>query len=311
MQVQKRNALSEILILTGLCLLGMFVFSAAGLYLFSAMFGFTMEELSSALGSAASFPEMRMPILLLQGLIAAGSFILFPWLMRFIRPEAEHINGINPGFSILALIAGLSVLMMPVNAWLAAWNQSIRLPSFLQGFQSWAWEKEQEMEKLTAFLTSFSGNGEMLAGFVVIALVAGISEEFFFRKMIQPRIIALTGNPHLGIWLTAFIFSAIHMQFYGLVPRMVLGALFGYYFFWTGNIWLSMLAHSLNNGLTLLGFILYQQKISPVNVENPEVIPWYLGAVSAGIVWGLAVILKDEARKLSLAAGKTKEPVLP
>ena len=311
MQLRQQNALSEILILTGLCLLGMFVFSAAGLYLFSAMFGITMVELASALGSTASFPEMRMPILLLQGLIAAGSFILFPWLMRFMRPEAEPFKGIKPGLSILALIAGLSVLMMPVNAWLAAWNQSIRLPSFLQGFQSWAWEKEQEMEKLTAFLTSFSGNGEMLAGFVVIALIAGISEEFFFRKMIQPRIIALTGNPHLGIWLTAFIFSAIHMQFYGLVPRMVLGALFGYYFFWTGNIWLSMLAHTLNNGLTLLGFILYQQKISPVNVENPEVIPWYLGAVSAGIVWGLAVILKDEARKLSLTAGKTKDPVLP
>jgi hypothetical protein len=108
----------------------------------------------------------------------------------------------------------------------------------------------------------------------------------------------LTGNIHLAVWLTAFLFSAIHFQFFGLVPRMVLGALFGYYFYWTGNIWLSVFGHSLNNGLTLVGLYLYKQNLSPIDVEDPEQIPWYIGAVAAGVTWSLATMVKDESDKI-------------
>jgi membrane protease YdiL (CAAX protease family) len=146
----------------------------------------------------------------------------------------------------------------------------------------------------------------MLLGFLVISLIAGLSEEFFFRKMLQPRIISLTGNHHAGIWITAFIFSAIHLQFFGLIPRMALGALFGYYFCWTGNIWLPVLAHALNNALTLTGLILYRQQLSPVNVEDPSEVPWVLGALAAGLVWSLSSMVKEEAQKISRMNGNNQ-----
>ena len=295
---EKQKALSEILILTGLCLIGMLVFSGLAIFLVQGLTGMDASDMLSSMNPEKAGDHGRSALLAMQGLISSGSFILFPMLIRFFSSPSPEQASLKPSVTLLLLVAGLSLLMMPVNAWLSAWNQSIRLPSFLQGFQSWALSKEKEMEKLTGFLVDFSGWQEGLLGFLVIALLAGLTEEFFFRKMLQPRIIKLTGNPHAGIWLTAFIFSAIHIQFYGLVPRMMLGALFGYYFYWTGNILLPVLAHVLNNGITLLGLILYQQKVSPVNVENPEEIPWYLGAIAAGVVWSLSSMFREEALKI-------------
>jgi hypothetical protein len=295
---EKQKALSEILILTGLCLIGMLVFSGLAIYLVQSLTGTEASELLGSMDPEKAGENGRSALLIMQGLISSGSFILFPLLIRFFSSPSPHASALKPNGTLLLLLTVISLLMLPVNAWLAAWNQNIRLPSFLKGFQSWAWSKEKEMEKLTSFLVDFSGWQEGLLGFIVIAVLAGLTEEFFFRKMLQPRIIKLTGNPHAGIWLTAFIFSAIHIQFYGLIPRMMLGALFGYYFYWTGNILLPVLAHVLNNGITLLGLILYQQKVSPVNVEKPEDIPWYLGAIAAGIVWGLTSMLREESIKI-------------
>jgi membrane protease YdiL (CAAX protease family) len=292
------RAISDLLILTGLCLIGMLVFSGIGLVLIPMITGVKPLDMASFMQGEGEVPGMRMSMLLLQGLISCGSFILLPYLIRFFRPDSDAPEILKPTATLLILITGLAILMMPVNAWLAAWNQRIHLPGFLQGFQSWAMAKELEMEKITGFLVNFSNAKEMITGILVISVVAGMTEEFFFRKMIQPRMILLSGNPHLGIWITAFIFSAIHVQLYGLIPRMALGALFGYYFYWTGNIALPMLAHALNNGITLLGLILYQQKVSPINVENPDAIPWYLGAISAGLVWSLSSMLREEALKI-------------
>jgi membrane protease YdiL (CAAX protease family) len=296
--IARQEALADLLVLTGLCMLGMVVFSAAGLYLVSVFTDVEAMELANLGYPDESNPQLRTAVLILQGTIAAGSFILLPSLIRYFRPPLLRPPGLRPSITMLLLVTGLGLLMLPVNAWLAAWNQSIQLPGFFQDLQSWAWEKEKEMERLTSFLVDFSGTSEGLLGFAVIALMAGISEEFFFRKLLQPRLITLTGNPHAGIWLTAFIFSAIHIQFFGLVPRMALGALFGYYYFWTGNIGLSMFAHAFNNGITLLGLVLYQQKVSPLNVEDPSEIPWYLGGIAAGLVWSLSGMVREEAIKI-------------
>ena len=300
----RKQAISDLLILTGLCITGMALFSAVGLLVFSLFSG--SEALTPDVFSNPdpSKKGLRTGILLLQGIISIGSFVLFPALIRFLRPGSAKHRSLKPSLTLLILISGLGLLMLPVNAWLASWNQSIHLPDFLEGIQSWAWQKEKEMEQLTSYLVDFSGTGEMLLGFLVISLIAGLSEEFFFRKMIQPRLIAFTGNPHAGIWITAFIFSAIHIQFYGLLPRMALGALFGYYFYWTGNIWLPVLAHALNNGFTLAGLILYRQQLSPVNVEDPSEVHWALGALAAGLVWSLSSMVKEEAHKISRISAK-------
>ena len=294
----KQKAISEILVLIGLCLIGMLVFSGMAIFVGALITGADASELSGIQGLEEFGSRGRMAMLVMQGLIALGSFVLFPGLIRFLTPLSAEPVSIRPNATILILVTGLSVLMLPVNSWLAAWNQSIQLPDFLKGFQTWAFQKEMEMEKLTMFLVQFSSLTESLLGFLVIAILAGITEEYFFRKLLQPRISTLFGNQHIGIWLTAFIFSAIHIQFYGLIPRMALGALFGYYYYWTGNIRLPILAHILNNAITLGGLVLYQQKVSSLNVEDPSQIPWFIGAISAGVVWSISSMVQDEAVKI-------------
>ena len=93
--------------------------------------------------------------------------------------------------------------------------------------------------------------GSIIMSILIIGLLAGFSENFF-RGALQ-RLLSTAGrNIHVAVWLTAFIFSAVHMQFYGFVPRMLLGAMFGYMAVWSGSLWIAVIAHATNNSLVVI-----------------------------------------------------------
>lgn len=100
-----------------------------------------------------------------------------------------------------------------------------------------------------------------------------VGEELLFRAGLQKKLQNIIGNYHVAIWVSAFIFSAFHMQFYGLIPRMCLGALFGYIYVWSGNIWAAVFAHFLNNAITLIIIHLFQGQLSKNGLDNPENFP--------------------------------------
>ncbi len=112
------------------------------------------------------------------------------------------------------------------------------------------------------------------AGLLVIALIPAIGEELVFRGLIQPKVHKLFGNIHAAVWITGFLFSFIHFQFYGLVPRMLLGVLFGYLYAWSGNLWYPVLGHFINNGFTLVMFYLHQQKTVNIDIDDTASVPW-------------------------------------
>jgi hypothetical protein len=87
---------------------------------------------------------------------------------------------------------------------------------------------------------------------IIVALLAAVGEELLFRGAMQNIIIEWTKNKHTAVWITAILFSAMHAQFYGFLPRMLLGVVLGYLYIWSGSLWLSMLFHFLNNGLAVL-----------------------------------------------------------
>ena len=93
--------------------------------------------------------------------------------------------------------------------------------------------------------------GDLIVGLLIVAVLAGFSEEIFFRGALQRLIMSGPLNHHLAIWLTAFIFSAFHMQFFGFFPRLVLGGYFGYLLYWSRSLWLPVIIHALNNGLVV------------------------------------------------------------
>ena len=155
---------------------------------------------------------------------------------------------------------GIMLVALPAINLLAHLNQQMVLPTWLSGVEEWMKSKEAEAEWLTKQFMSVTTIGGLLVNLFLMAVLPAVSEEITFRGVLQQlltaphRLSSLASrlSPHLAIWLTAIIFSAIHMQFYGFIPRMLLGALFGYMFVWTGSLWVPMLMHFVNNGMAVL-----------------------------------------------------------
>jgi membrane protease YdiL (CAAX protease family) len=130
-------------------------------------------------------------------------------------------------------------------------NQQLQLPEALAGLEATMKAMEADAEALTERLLTMNSVGELLLTLGLVAVIPAVGEELFFRGTIQ-QLIRTKWGPHVAVWLTALIFSAIHFQFYGFVPRMLLGALMGYLLVWSGSLWYPILAHFVNNGTVVL-----------------------------------------------------------
>lgn len=161
------------------------------------------------------------------------------------------------------------------------WNMNFQFPEFLQEFGSWARAQEDKLAEMTKLLTSFNTPGAFILGLLVIALLPGIGEELVFRGLIQNEFFRGSKNIHVAIWLSAFLFSAIHMQFFGFIPRLLLGGLFGYLYYWSGNLMVPMIAHFFHNGFTLTMIYLYNTGLVNVNIDSEESAPLSLVGLCA------------------------------
>lgn len=154
----------------------------------------------------------------------------------------------------------LSVIaILPFNELIIGWNQHLPLSGLLGAVGEWMYRKEQESGLLTAQLVAFNSTHQLLIAVGVIGFIAAMGEELFFRGVIQRKLTEWTANGHLGIWLAALLFSTVHFQFYGFFPRLLLGVLFGYLYYWSGNLWVAILAHLINNSLVVITLYIQQQ----------------------------------------------------
>ena len=170
-------------------------------------------------------------------------------------------------FNVIAATV-LVFSLMPLVNFLVGWNQSISLPDFMSGFEATIKTMEESAEKLTEALVKMDSISDFLYMVILVAVMPAIGEELMFRGIIQRLLAEQFRNYHWGIWGSAFLFSAIHMQFYGFFPRMFLGASFGYLLVWTGNIIYPMLAHFINNFASLLVAYLIQHGRIPTEFDT-------------------------------------------
>lgn len=140
-------------------------------------------------------------------------------------------------FSFLFLI--LSLPFVSLSTWL---NQLLPLPE-------WAKNVEIDTAKMISTLLSVDSPVEWILNLLVIAAIPAVGEELFFRGIVQTKLINYFRSPHLAIWLGAFFFSAFHFQFEGLFPRIVLGAVLGYLYYWSNNLWIPVILHFFNNAI--------------------------------------------------------------
>lgn len=152
----------------------------------------------------------------------------------------------------------LVIVSQPLAGFLGEINEQLHLPEFLSGLESRMKMMEENAADLIDRFMQVETIWGLLFNLFMIAVIPALGEELLFRGVIQKIFTNMTRNYHWGIWISAFLFSALHMQFYGFLPRMVLGAMFGYLLVYSGTIWLPIVAHFLNNLVGVLA--LYAEK---------------------------------------------------
>ena len=156
----------------------------------------------------------------------------------------------KPTTALLTLF--VLVCSIPAMNWIIEWNKGWHLPESMAATESFFRQLEDGAEATTRLLMNGASIPSLVLSVLIVGVLAGFSEELFFRGALQ-RILAQTQmNIHVVIWLVAFIFSAFHFQLFGLVPRMLLGAFFGYLLWWTKSLWLPILVHVFNNSLVVI-----------------------------------------------------------
>ena len=267
-----------LLLLLAFMLGGYFIASFIYLLLVNVLFGIGVAELTTILSNPVGHPEGADVLLLFQGLVQFFSFVVAPLLMLRLAGYniTNYLNWKERPMLALVLLAGLLVvIIMPFNSLIINWNAKLHLPDFMQGFEQWARAKEDELAELTKLIANFGTVPRLLAGLVTIAVIPAIGEELVFRGVVQRQIHRWSGNAHVAVWAAALIFAAIHVQFFGFVPRALLGALFGYLYLWSGNLIVPIVAHFVNNGFTVLLLYLQQTKAIEFDVESTEPMPIY------------------------------------
>jgi membrane protease YdiL (CAAX protease family) len=268
-----------------LALLSLVLITLAGLFLFGGLLGFgvaylmaglTPMDLQPILNDPESYPEYRTTLLAVQGMNSLGGFILASVIFyytvikaditRYFTEKPVTIKGLWLTFIIV-------FSFMIVNTVFSEWNANLELPRVFSEFESWARGLEDRLKIFTDYLTHFDSPGYFLFTLLVVAVLPAIGEEFLFRGLLQNLFLRISRNSHLAIWMSAFLFGALHFQFYGLVPRMLLGMLFGYLYFWSGNLLIPMFAHFLNNALSLFFLYIYQIGVTDLDVESTEAFP--------------------------------------
>jgi hypothetical protein len=164
------------------------------------------------------------------------------------------------------------------------------LPSWLSGLENWMRESEDKAAKLTEKFLEINSGWDLFLSVVMIALLPAIGEELIFRGVLQRIFSEWSKNIHVGIWSSAILFSAMHLQFYGFIPRMLLGVMLGYLLAWSGTLWLPIIAHFINNAAAvILTYMFKQQMISvdadKIGTENDYTALLLSAVITTAILW--------------------------
>jgi len=235
------------MLLTFSCFLAIFI---AGVLLAIPIFHINLFETLTQLGDFSD-PATLALVKYLQVVQSFGLFIIPPLLAGFFfeRNSLAYLKLDQPGKPLTYLLVFIMLFAaLPLINWMISFNEMLKLPEFLKGVETWMKQSEEAAARLTGAFLNTTTPGGLLFNLFMIALLPALGEEFMFRGLLQRLFAEWFNNMHIAILLSAFLFGAMHMQFYGVLPRICLGLLFGYLFYWTGSLWIPVFGHFINNG---------------------------------------------------------------
>ncbi len=276
----------QFLILIGL-LIGMLIAgSSIGIVFISAKYG--LNALTEVLQSKMNVPHGDTILWILQFTGTTFPILITPIIFSYFivkEPEEYMKNHFHFPWTLILIVLLAMVASMPVIEYLGNLNEKMVLPKFLKSVEDWMRESEKEAEKMSDRMMQMNTLSDMIYNLLFIGLLTAVIEEILFRGCFQTVFFRWTKNMHAAIWITAILFSAFHMEFYGFLPRLVLGLLFGYFTAWSGSIWPAIWAHFVNNGTIVVLTYMSQHKLTSFDFTQPQLF------TNAGYIIGFLLTL--------------------
>ncbi|TSD64679.1 CPBP family intramembrane metalloprotease [Inquilinus sp. KBS0705] len=252
-----------------------------------------------------SNPKTASALYLLQVISTTLPIFIAPVFFAYVivKEPAPYLKATSAFPWVLILITFvLMFISSPFMELLSNVNQRMVLPPYLSGVEKWMKQSEESAEKLTMAILKMDNIADMLKNLFLVGFLTAVAEEFMFRGVLQTILQRWTKSTHAAVWIGAALFSAFHMEFYGFLPRMFLGGVFGYLVAWSGSIWPAVWAHFLNNGTAVVVTYLYNKKQISFNPEDQHLFSYVYYIFSLIIIIILLLVYKN------LATGKKQSP---
>jgi uncharacterized protein len=216
-------------------------------------------------------PESLRILKYFQVVQSVGLFIIPPFILGWLfHGNTSEYLGLDNRITLasVVMVTVLIIASQPFINFVGEWNMRMHFPERFSGVESWMKNAEENAALLTEAFLDVETTGGLLFNLFMIALLPAVGEELLFRGVVQKILTNWTKNHHWGIWLAAIMFSALHIQFYGFVPRMLLGVIFGYLLVWSGSIWLPVVAHFINNASAVTAMYFIEKDMLNPSLEN-------------------------------------------
>lgn len=228
-------------------------------------------------------------------------------LMTIINlpPESGFSDLRSPALNEIILVILLAFCIFPITSFTGLLNSQVTFPDWLSGLENWMIEKEESAERVIQTITTPDKISTFIGNIMIIAILPSLGEELIFRGVIQKILSRLTKSGNVSVWITAFIFSSLHLQFFGFLPRFILGLIYGYLFLWSGTLWLPILAHFVNNAVSVSAD--FFQSVNPSEALPDSGVFQLIGGIILPVFVVLLIMLYFRQRKKQVPEYKPKD----
>ncbi|GAB1404677.1 MAG: type II CAAX endopeptidase family protein [Lentimicrobiaceae bacterium] len=241
---------------------------------------------------------LRMAQIISQLFIFILPVFLFAWLTE--QKPLRTLGFIKPRGRLFIVALLIIPLAGPMINELIHWNEALHLPQSFSGLEAWMKSSEENAAKLTEDFLSATGWKTLWINLLMIGILPALGEELLFRPVMIGMLRKYFRAPHWPVIISSLIFSAIHLQFFGFLPRFVLGLILGYLYVWSGSVWLPMIAHFVNNGsAVIISFLYYNHFINTSPEAMGETSGMPLVMLSAMLTAGLLLITRQQGISVS------------
>ncbi len=251
-----------------------------GAFVSIPVFNISLSNIQEVLNNPLN-PDNINVLKFFQIIQTIGLFVIPPFLIVYIIDDTSSIKYLQlknrVSVKSILLVILIMAAALPIINFLAKINSEMKLPDVLSGLEQNMKNSELSAQKLIEAFLNVKTTGGLFFNIFMIAVLPAIGEELVFRGVMQKIFTEWTKNIHWGIIISAFFFSFIHFQFYGFIPRMMMGVLFGYLLVWSGSICLPIIAHFINNSIAVVFYYYYGDKMTE-QIDN-------LGATEGSFIY--------------------------